>query len=130
MATWSDVNRIALALPETNEDRSSSGNRWWAVKGKGFVWERPLRKSDLNALGDKAPTGSILGVHTADLEMKEVLLKSNPRACFTTPHFNGYPAILVCLDKINAKDLKDLIIEAWLARAPKRAVKEYLAKKT
>jgi len=130
MATWSDVRRIASALPEATEDRSSSGNRGWAVKGKGFVWERPLRKSDLDALGEKAPSGPILGVHTADLEMKEVLLKSNPRACFTTPHFDGYPAVLVCLDQISVKDLKDLVIEAWIARAPKRAVKEYLAKKT
>ncbi|HLI97646.1 MAG TPA: MmcQ/YjbR family DNA-binding protein [Candidatus Baltobacteraceae bacterium] len=130
MATWQDVRRIALALPEASEERSSSGTCSWAVKGKGFVWERPLRKSDLNALAANAPTGPILGVHTADLEMKEVLLKSYRRACFTTPHFNGYPAVLVCLDKISAKDLKDLIVEAWLARAPKRAVKQFLAKQT
>jgi hypothetical protein len=128
MSKWSDVRRFALRLPETTEERSSSGKRWWVVKGKGFVWERPLRKSDIAALGNDAPDGPVLGVHTADLEMKDVLLRSNPGVCFTTPHFDGYPAVLVRLDKIKPKDLNDLIIEAWLARAPKRVAKEFLAK--
>ena len=43
MATWDDVARIALALPETTEEQAW-GNRHWKVRGKGFVWERPLRK--------------------------------------------------------------------------------------
>ena len=59
------------------------------VNKKFFVWERPLRKSDLAALGDAAPKGAILGVRTADLEMKEALLRSDPLAVFTTPHFDG-----------------------------------------
>jgi hypothetical protein len=46
---------------------------------------------------------------------------------FTIPHFDGYPAVLVQLDKISAKALKQLIIEAWLARAPERVVRECLA---
>lgn len=126
MATWKDVRAISLALPDTAEDVGSDGNHSWAVHGKGFVWERPLRKSDLEALGKTAPKGAILGVRTPDLEMKEMLLVSNPRAFFTTPHFNGYPAVLVQLEKISRKDLKAVIVEAWLARAPKRAVKEFL----
>jgi hypothetical protein len=124
MCTWGDVRRYALKLPRTSEE--SGDHRSWTVGGKGFVWERPLRKSDLAALGANAPTGPILGVRTADLEMKEVLLKSNPGVCFTTPHFDGFPAVLVRLDKIKATDLKDLIVEAWLARAPKRAVDAFL----
>jgi hypothetical protein len=91
------------------------------------VWERPLRKSDLAALGDAAPKGAILGLRTADLEMKEALLASGPDAVFTIPHFDGYPAVLVQLDNISAKNLKQLVGEAWLARAPERAVRDYLA---
>ena len=68
-----------------------------------------------------------LGVRTADLEMKEALLRSDPLALFTIPHFDGYPAVLVQLDKISANNLKRLILEAWLARAPERSVCEYLA---
>nr|MDQ6944176.1 MmcQ/YjbR family DNA-binding protein [Candidatus Eremiobacteraeota bacterium] len=74
-----------------------------------------------------APTGAILGVRTADLEMKEALLRSDPGALFTTPHFDGYAAVLVQLDKISAAGLKRLIVEAWIGRAPERAVREYLA---
>ena len=126
MATWRDVQRIALALPGATEEATSSGNAAWLVSDKFFAWERPLRKSDLAALGDKAPSGAILGVRVADLEMKEVLLASNPQVFFTTPHFDGYPAVLIRLPKIPAKLLKDVIVEAWLARAPKRAVTAYL----
>jgi hypothetical protein len=126
VATWRDVSRLALALPEAQEGLSSGGHRSWTVRGKGFVWERPLRKSDLEALGKNAPDGPILGVRTPDLEMKEVLLKSNPKAFFTTPHFEGYPAVLVRLEKIGVRELKDVIVEAWLTRAPKRAAEAFL----
>jgi hypothetical protein len=120
------VRRIALALPDTSEEATSSGNAAWIVNKKFFTWERPLRRSDLAALGDAAPKGAILGVRTPDLEMKEVLLMRDPRVYFTTPHFDGYPAVLVRLDKIALRELKDVIVEAWLARASKRAVTAYL----
>jgi hypothetical protein len=60
MATWDDVRRIALALPETGERRSRELAQW-RVKDKLFAWERPLRRSDLDALGAGAPDGPILG---------------------------------------------------------------------
>lgn len=129
MATWSDVRRFALVLPGTSEEVSSNGHRAWIVQKKFFTWERPLRRADLAALGDAAPNGPILGVRTTDLEMKEVLLASNPEVFFTTPHFNGYPAVLVRLTKITPKLLKDVIVEAWLAVAPKRAATAFLQKK-
>ncbi len=70
MATWRDVSRLALALPQTSEERSADGRRTWKVGAKSFAWERPLRRADLVALGDNAPAGAILGVRTEDLEMK------------------------------------------------------------
>jgi hypothetical protein len=126
VATWDDVRRIALALPETSE-RISRDNRQWVVKDKLFVWERPLRRSDLEALGDRAPTGPILGARVEHLVAKEALLANDEGALFTTPHFDGYPAILVRLEHITVEDLDEVIVEAWLARAPKRLVKSYLA---
>jgi hypothetical protein len=125
LATWRDVRRIALALPGTSEG-TSFGNIAWKVNGKLFTWERPLRKADLVALADAAPKGSILGVWTADLEMKEAILGSDPDVYFTTPHFDGYPAVLVRLGEILTKELKDVIVEAWLARAPKRIAEAFL----
>jgi hypothetical protein len=128
MATWEQVRTYALALPGATES-TSRGSRVWCVNKMGFVWERPLRKSDLAALGDAAPTGEVLGLRTADLEMKEALLASDPMVYFTTPHFDGYPAVLVRLRKIKAAELRRSIVEAWLARAPEKAVRAYLAEK-
>jgi hypothetical protein len=125
MAGWDDVRRIALALPEATEV-TSRDLRQWRVKDKLFVWERPLRRSDLEALGDSAPTGPILGVRVEHLVAKETLLASEPDVTFTTPHFDGYPAVLVELDKIAPAALEELVVEAWLARAPKRLADAYL----
>ena len=126
MATWEDVRRIALGLPETSE-RMSRELRQWRVRDKGYVWERPLRRADVEALGDRAPTGPILGARVEHLGAKEALLADDPGVFFTTPHFDGYPAVLVRLDEIGLEDLRETIVEAWLARAPKRLVDEYLS---
>lgn len=124
MATWDDVRRIALALPETSE-RVSRELCQWRVKDKLFVWERPLRRRDLEALGDDAPRGPILGARVEHVGAKEALLADEPGVFFTTPHFDGYPAILVRLDRIGLGDLNEVIVEAWLVRAPKRLAEEY-----
>lgn len=125
MATWDDVRRIALALPETTEGISWD-HAHWRVKDKGFVWERPLRRSDLEALGDAAPDGPILGARVEHIVAKEALLADDPGVFFTTPHFDGYPAVLVRLDEISMQDLEEVIVEAWLCRAPKRLAQAYL----
>jgi hypothetical protein len=125
VATWDDVRLIALALPETSE-RTSRELRQWMVKDKLFVWERPLRRSDLDALGDTAPEDPILGARVEHLVAKEALLANDDGIFFTTPHFDGYPAILVRLDRIGLEDLDEVIVEAWLCRAPKRLVRSYL----
>lgn len=124
MPDWNDVRELALALPETSE-RESRGNCQWRVKDKLFVWERPLRKPDLEALGHQAPDGPVLGAMVADLGEKEALLAEDPAVFFTTPHFNGYGAVLVRLDRITPEQLKQVVTEAWLARAPTRLLNEY-----
>ncbi|TDQ05883.1 hypothetical protein EV186_1011861 [Labedaea rhizosphaerae] len=126
VATWDDVRRVALALPDTSEEESRGTPRW-LVHGKGFVWDRPLRKADLEALGPAAPDGPILGARVADEGVKTALLADNPDVYFTTPHFDGYPAILVRLDDINTDELEELVTEAWLLKAPKRLAKQFLA---
>lgn len=125
MATWDDVARLALALPETSEGVSRE-TRQWKVKEKGFVWERPLRRRDFEDLGDAAPDGPILGARVEHLVAKEALLADDPDVYFTTPHFDGYPAILVRLEAIGTEDLEELITEAWLCRAPKRLAKTFI----
>ncbi|GAA0207855.1 hypothetical protein GCM10010492_01810 [Saccharothrix mutabilis subsp. mutabilis] len=74
MATWEDVRRLALALPETTERPSYDGLPAWRVKDKLFVWDRPLRKRDREDLGESAPDGPILGASVPDLGVKEALI--------------------------------------------------------
>jgi hypothetical protein len=124
MATWEDVRRIANSLPEVSEE-DVRGALAWRVNKTLFVWERPLRRSDLEALGDAAPDGPILAARVPELGVKEALIATDPDVYFTIPHFDGYPAILVLLDKIARAELEELIIKAWLARAPKRLVKQW-----
>jgi hypothetical protein len=125
VASWEDVRRIALALPESSE-RSSRGLAMWRVREKLFVWERPLRASELRELGGRAPEGPILGARVEHLGAKEALLADDRGVFFTTAHFDGYAAILVLLDRIEREELEELIVEAWLARAPKRLAQQYL----
>ena len=127
MATWDDVRRLALALPETAEKSSYGGAPSWTVKDKGFVWDRPLRGTDRKQLGDAAPDGPILGARVPDLGAKEALIADDPDVYFTIPHFDGYPAVLVRLDRIDVGELEELVVEAWLTRAPKRLAATFRA---
>ena len=124
MADLEDVRRLALALPGAEERLGRDGTVSWTVRRTGFVWERPLRRGDLEALGAEAPTGTVLGVRVADLGVKEALLTADPDVLFTTPHFDGYPAVLVRLDAVGPAELEELVVDAWRARASKRQLAE------
>jgi len=125
VASWDDVRRIALGLPETSE-RPAHGNAAWRVRDKLFVWERPLRGKEVEELGAAAPEGPILGARVEDLVAKEAMIGDEPELYFTTSHFEGYPSVLVRLERIGERDLEELIVEAWLCRAPKRLAAAYL----
>jgi hypothetical protein len=125
MASWEDVRELALALPETSE-RTSRGLRQWLVKDKLFVWERPLRQKEVRDLGTGAPDGPIVAARVEHVGAKEALVADDPDVFFTTSHFDGYAAILARLDRLSIEGLDELIVEAWLARAPARLVKAHL----
>jgi hypothetical protein len=122
MATWQHVRELALSLPETLEREGGRGTLEWRVRDHPFVWERPLRKADLDALGPAAPAGPVLAARVPHLVAKEALIADDPGTYFTTPHFDGYAMILVQLDRIPLEELEELIVEAWLDRAPERLV--------
>lgn len=127
MATWDDVRRISLGLPETSEG-TTFHNVSIEVRGKSFVWLRPLNKSDLKKLGDAAPPdGPILAAYVADLDDKDALVAEESDVFFTIEHFTGFRAVLILLDRIAVDRLEDIITEAWLARAPRRLVTDFLA---
>jgi hypothetical protein len=125
MATWDDVRELALALPEASE-HVSRGSAQWKVRTTGFVWERPLRRADLDALGIDAQEGPVLGAKTEDEAVKFALISEDPSVFFTTPHFDGYAAVLVNLDRISRRRLGELVAEAWAAAAPAKLVREHL----
>lgn len=126
MATWDDVERIVAGLPEVTA-KVSWGATMWCVGGKGFVWERPLRKGDLAELGLAEQPGPVLGARIADEGEKLALLAEDAEVFFTITHLDGYPAILVRLDRIDTDRLRELVTEAWLDRAPKRLAQRFLA---
>lgn len=116
MATWDDVEKVARALPEA-QPGTSFGEPSWTVRGKAFAWRRPLRTKDLADLGDAAPEGEILAVRLEDLGEKEAIL-ATPGPWFTTPHFDGYPAVLIALEEATPEQVAELVLDAWRATAP------------
>jgi hypothetical protein len=111
VATEDDVRRIALALPETIE-KPWFGTPGFRVKDKGFLRIR-----------SEAEGGLV--VFVADLDEKDALLASDPGKFFTTPHYDGYPTVLVNLPAVEVDELEELITDSWRLRAPKRVLKAY-----
>lgn len=128
MATIDDVARIAMTLPEVTEG-TTFRNRAWKVAGKNFAWERPFSKADLRRFGEEPPPEEpILAVRVEDLGEKEAVLAAHPGTCFTIPHFDGFAAVLITLPDVPEEELRELLTDAWLSRAPRPLADRFLGR--
>lgn len=126
MATWDDVSRLALALPETSEGADTNGRKW-EVRRTYFAYERTWRTADVADFGGPLPDGPVLGVRVADITDKRGLIGAAPSVFFTMPRYAAAPAVLVRVDVIELDQLNEVLTEAWLCRAPKRLAARFLA---
>jgi hypothetical protein len=124
-----DLDELALALPQTTKELSDDGRPSYLVHGKVFCFHRGRRRDAVDpATGERLD--DVLMFRVADLGVKELLLSDSRGVYFTTPHFDGYPAVLVripVLARLDREELGDLVAEAWLTRAQKRVAKAWLA---
>jgi len=128
VATLRDVERLALALPQTVKG-DDDGRPSYSVNGKVICWHRSPRPDALDPESGERLT-DVFVFRTTDLDVKEMTLQDERGIFFTTPHWNGYPAVLIRipdLKRLSRPKLRDLIEEAWLSRAPKRVAKAWLA---
>ena len=124
-----DLDELALALPETTKELSDDGRPTYRVHGKLLCVHRSRRADALDPdTGERLH--DVLMLRVPDLDVKELVLADDRGIFFTTPHFKGYPAVLVRirdLGRLDREELEDMVVEAWLTRAPKRVAKAWLA---
>jgi hypothetical protein len=125
MASYAEVAAFACTLPEVTSSASYGGAPALRVNRTLLARLRSEMADDLDELTGE-PYGEVLVVGTADLGEKEALLSSDPRAYFTLPHYDGYPAVLVRLSLADPEELRELLLEAWRRAAPKRALRAYV----
>jgi hypothetical protein len=112
VADWEAVSTLARAFPEVEE--STGGRIAFSVRGKGFAWE--ARERD----------GGGLAVRV-DRDEKQLFLNANPDVYFTSPHYQGFPAVQIRLERIDEDELRERLEDAWLIQAPKRLASAYIA---
>jgi hypothetical protein len=125
-----DLDKLALAMPEATKELDD-GRPTYKVHEKMFCFHRGPRKDAVDPETGERLT-DVLAFRVADLGVKELLLSDARGIYFTTPHWNGYPAVLVRirnLERLDRDELRDLVEEAWLTRAQKRLAKEWLARR-
>ena len=128
VATMVDLDELALAMPQTNKELSNDGRPTYLVHGKFFCFHRSRRRDAIDPdTGERLD--DVLVFRVADLGVKELMLADERKIFFTTPHWDGYSAVLMRipdLARLDREELEDAVVEAWLTRAQKRVAKAWL----
>jgi hypothetical protein len=129
MATMRDVEKLALAMPDTTKEVDGEGRPSYLVGGKWFCFHRSPRPDAIDPETGERLT-DVFVFHVADLDVKDLFVQDDRGIFFTTPHWNGYKAVLIRipdLKRLGRAQLRNMVEEAWLSRAPKRLAKAWLA---
>jgi len=128
MATMADLDELALAMPQTTKELSDDGRPTYLVHGKFFCFHRSRRRDAIDPdTGERLD--DVLVFRVADVGVKELMLADDRGVFFTTPHWDGYSAVLIRipdLARLDRDELEDAVVEAWLTRAQKRVAKAWL----
>lgn len=129
-ARLEDVGTLATALPQVEQNASRDGRPVFEVAGKPFVFSREPRPDAVDpATGERMD--DVLVFYVPDLTDKDALVAADG-PFFTTPHWNGYRAVLLRerdLDRVTRRELEEVITDAWLARAPRHVARQWLAER-
>ena len=120
MVTEEDVRSICLSLPGVSAEQPLAVSNKGKLRGLAWVW---LKRIDPKK--GRIPWPEVYAIRTPSLDAKEALIATEPEKYFTEPHYNGYPAVLVRLAQVEIEDMEEILIESWLAQAPKELVKQY-----
>lgn len=129
MASFDDLDRIARALPEVDARLTADDRPTYLVRDKAFLFLRPPRKDAIDPeTGERMD--DVLVFRTQGREGKARWLDDASLPLFTTPHFDGWPGVLMRLRHLVEADeaaLRALVEQAWAAQAPSRLVKAWEA---
>jgi hypothetical protein len=112
VADAEDVRRIALALPHVVEIESEGFD--FRVADKGFVWSYPERVPGHR----RVIRTDIAVLFVGDEAEKQALVLGEPELFFTTPGYDGWPLVMLLLDQVKLRRLRELVTDAWRMRAP------------
>jgi hypothetical protein len=112
VAHAAQVRKIALSLPGVVEIESEGFD--FRVAGKGFVWSYPERTPGAR----RVIRTDIAVLFVGDEAEKQALLKGEPELFFTTAGYDGWPLVMLRLENVGVRRLRELVTDAWQMRQP------------
>ena len=123
-----DLDELAMAMPQTTKEVSKDGRPSYLVHGRMYCFHRSRRPDAVDPeTGERLD--DVLMFRVEGLEVKDLLVADERTPYFTTPHFDGYPAVLLRipdLARLDLSELGDMVAEAWLTRAQNRVARAWL----
>lgn len=120
MRSWEAVCEFLEQLPGA-EQAPLRGQPAVRVHGKVLAFPALNDRSR----PDNASDDEEFVVVKVGLAEREALLQQDPETFFVTPHYAGYPGVIVRLATVQPKQLRELLVEAWRLVAPKRLVRSF-----